>query len=94
MHPLMLAAFNPVLFMIGGLYMNNNKVHYTKKDTYIVYDNKSTVVNYIIIGISVLAITLTGIAYSVSLRSNAAEELSSVSEPTVSVMEEFESEIL
>lgn len=68
--------------------MNRSKVRYTQKDSYITYDNHHNLVNYIIIAISVLAITLTGIAYSFSLNANAEEELSSIPEPPVSASEE------
>lgn len=67
--------------------MNRSKIRYTKKDNYIIYDNHHNVINYIIIAVSVLAITLTGIAYSFSLNASAEEELSSIPEPSTTTEE-------
>ena len=72
----------------------SSKVHFTRKDTYIVYDNRSSIVNYIIIGISVLAITLTGIAYSVSLKSVSSQEMNSAIESELTGLQESVGEIL
>ena len=72
----------------------SSKVHFTRKDTYIVYDNRRSIVNYIIIGISVLAITLTGIAYSVSLKSVSSQEMNSAIESDLTGLQESVGEIL
>ena len=72
----------------------SSKVHFTRKDTYIVYDNRRSLVNYIIIGISVLAITLTGIAYSVSLKSVSSQEMNSAIESDLTGLQESVGEIL
>lgn len=72
----------------------SSKVHFTRKDTYIVYDNRRSIVNYIIIGISVLAITLTGIAYSVSLKSVSSQEMNSAIESDLTGLQESVEEIL
>ncbi|MCI5480150.1 MAG: hypothetical protein MR416_03035 [Lachnospiraceae bacterium] len=72
----------------------SSKVHFTRKDTYIVYDNRRSIVNYIIIGISVLAITLTGIAYSVSLKSVSSQEMNSAIESELTGLQESVGEIL
>ena len=72
----------------------SSKVHFTRKDTYIVYDNRRSIVNYIIIGISVLAITLTGIAYSVSLKSVSSQEMNSAIESELPGLQESVGEIL
>ena len=72
----------------------SSKVHFTRKDTYIVYDNRRSIVNYIIIGISVLAITLTGIAYSVSLKSVSSQEMNSAIESELTGLKESVGEIL
>ena len=72
----------------------SSKVHFTRKDTYIVYDNRRSIVNYIIIGISVLAITLTGIAYSVSLKSVSSQEMNSAIESELTGLQESGGEIL
>ncbi len=72
----------------------SSKVHFTRKDTYIVYDNRRSIVNYIIIGISVLAITLTGIAYSVSLKSMSSQEMNSAIESELTGLQESVGEIL
>ena len=72
----------------------SSKVHFTRKDTYIVYDNRRSIVNYIIIGISVLAITLTGIAYSVSLKSVSSQEMNSAIESELTGLQESVVEIL
>ena len=71
----------------------SSKVHFTRKDTYIVYDNRRSIVNYIIIGISVLAITLTGIAYSVSLKSVSSQEMNSAIESELTGLQESVGEI-
>ena len=72
----------------------SSKVHFTRKDTYIVYDNRRSIVNYIIIGISVLAINLTGIAYSVSLKSVSSQEMNSAIESELTGLQESVGEIL
>ena len=72
----------------------SSKVHFTRKDTYIVYDNRRSIVNYIIIGISVLAITLTGIAYSVSLKSVSSQEMNSAIDSELTGLQESVGEIL
>ena len=72
----------------------SSKVHFTRKDTYIVYDNRRSIVNYIIIGISVIAITLTGIAYSVSLKSVSSQEMNSAIESELTGLQESVGEIL
>ena len=72
----------------------SSKVHFTRKDTYIVYDNRRSIVNYIIIGISVLAITLTGNAYSVSLKSVSSQEMNSAIESDLTGLQESVEEIL
>ena len=72
----------------------SSKVHFTRKDTYIVYDNRRSIVNYITIGISVLAITLTGIAYSVSLKSVSSQEMNSAIESELTGLQESVGEIL
>ncbi len=53
------------------------RVHYSKKDRYIVYQDHHNFINYIIVGISVLAITVMGVAYSFSLTHTSADTVSS-----------------
>ena len=52
------------------------KVRYSKKDRYIVYPDHRNFVNYSIIGVSVLAITVMGVAYSVSLARTSEDAVS------------------